>query len=252
VRRLSIWGALASILALSLPPTAANGEAQMGEAREAAPFGAPVDDQHVWFHAVLDQFEGRFDGTNSLRWDGEVWSGTDTNRFWLKSEGQVEDDKLRDGQHELLYDRPLSTYFDLQGGLRYDLDDRPGRGWAAFGLEGLAPYFFHVSATGYASDGAHFAAKLTGSYDLLVTQRLILQPEMELNLHSKADPQRLVGSGVSNLDAGLRLRYEISRKFAPYIGVAYEKNFGRTESLAASAGEKTDPLRFLVGVRSWF
>src|SRR5262249_46300306 len=109
-----------------------------GAPSEAAPFGAPVDDQHVWFHAILDQFEGRFGGSNpSLRWDGEIWTGTDTNRLWFKSEGETKDGKVRDGQHELFYDRPISTYFDLQAGVRYDLDDRPGRAWAAFGIEGL-------------------------------------------------------------------------------------------------------------------
>lgn len=224
----------------------------MGAPSEAAPFGAPVDDQHVWFHAILDQFEGRLSDDSSLRWEGEAWTGTDTHRLWLKSEGELENDEVKDGEHEVLYDHPISTYFDIQGGLRYDIDDRNGRGWAALGVEGLAPYFFRVSATVYASDTGHYAAKLSGTYDLLITQRLILQPDIELNLYSKADPNRLTGPGFSDLDTGLRLRYEISRKFAPYLGVAYEKKFGRTGSLASAAGEQTDALRFVVGVRSWF
>lgn len=215
------------------------------------PFGPPVDDEHVWAHAILDQFEGRLGGENSLRWEGEAWTGTDTHRLWLKSEGELQRGKLADVQHEILYDHPISTYFDLQAGLRYDLDSLPGRGWAALGVEGLAPDFFHVSATAYASDTGHYAAKLIGSYDLLITQRLILQPEMELNLYTKTDPRRLVGSGFSDLDTGLRLRYEISRKFAPYIGIADEKQFGRTGTLTALAGKKTDALRFVVGLRSW-
>lgn len=239
-------------LVLTFSTALVHAQDHKGEASEAAPFGAPVDDQHVWFHAILDQFEGRFNGDNSLRWDGEIWTGTDTHRLWVKSEGELENGKVRDGQQEILYDRPISTYFDVQGGLRYDLDDRPGRGWAALGVEGLAPYFFHVSATGYASERGHFAAKITGSYDLLITQRLVLQPEMELNIYTKADPQRLIGAGFSDLDTGLRLRYEISRKFAPYIGVAYEKKFGRAGTLASAAGEKTDALRFVLGLRSWF
>lgn len=224
----------------------------MGGPSEAAPFGAPVDDQHVWFHAILDQFEGRLSRDSALRWDGEIWTGTDSDRLWIKSEGEVQNGKVGDGQHEFLYDTPISTYFDLQAGLRYDLDDRKGRGWGALGVEGLAPYFFRVSATAYASDRGHFAAKLTGSYDLLITQSLILQPEAEINLYSRSDPGRLTGSGFSDLDAGLRLRYEISRKFAPYIGVAYEKRFGQTASLAAADGEKTDALRVTLGIRSWF
>ena len=251
MRSASILGAITAVLVLCLSHTPARAEEHMGAASEAAPFGAPVDDQHVWFHAILDQFEGRLSDNSSLRWDGEAWTGTDTNRLWLKSEGELQNGKVSDGQHELLYDRPISTYFDVQAGLRYDLDDRKSRGWAAFGIEGLAPYFFHMSATAYASDRGYLAAKFTGSYDLLITQRLILQPEFELNLYSKADPGRLTGAGFSDLDTGLRLRYEISRKFAPYLGVAYEKKFGRTGTLTGAAGENTDAFRFVVGLRSW-
>ena len=218
----------------------------------SAPFGSPVDDEHVWVHGILDQFEGRFSSDGSLRWDGEAWAGTDSDRLWLKSEGELTNSKVEDGQQEIYYSKPISTYFDLQAGARYDLDSRSGRGWAALGVEGLSQYFFHVSATAYASDEGHFAAKFAGSYDLLLTQRLILQPEAEINLYSKNDPSRGIGSGFSDLDTGLRLRYEISRKFAPYVGVAYEKKFGRTGRYASAAGEKTDALRFTAGVRAWF
>jgi copper resistance protein B len=222
------------------------------EADEAAPYGSPVADEDAWMHAILDQFEGRISRANGLRWEGEAWTGTDTDRLWLKSEGELQNGKLSDGQNEVFYDTPISTYFDLQAGLRYDLDSRAGRGWAALGIEGLSEYFFHVSATGYASDTGHFAAKLFASYDLLITQRLILQPEMEINLYSKSDPRRLVGAGFSDLDTGLRLRYEISRKFAPYVGLTQERKFGRTATLAVLAGEQKDALRFTIGVRSWF
>lgn len=218
----------------------------------AAPFGSPIDDEHVWAHLTFDQLEWRLGSENSLHWDGEAWMGTDTHRLWLKSEGDVQDGKMSDGQHEVLYDTPLSTYFDVQAGLRYDLDQRTGRGWGVIGIEGLAPYFFHVAATAYVSDAGHYGAKFSGSYDLLITQRLILQPAVELNLYTKSDPKRSVGSGLSNLDTGLRLRYEITRKFAPYIGVSYEKQFGQTGRLAAAAGENTDVLRFAAGVRFWF
>jgi copper resistance protein B len=218
----------------------------------ADPFGSPVEDQFVWFHAILDQFEGRFGNENSFRWEGEAWTGTDTHRLWLKSEGELANSKLEDGQQEAYYATPISTYFDLQIGARYDLDARPGRGWGAIGVEGLAPNFFRVAATAYASDRGHFAAKFEGNFDLLLTQRLILQPSIELNLYSKDDPKRLVGSGFSDLDVGLRLRYEISRKFAPYVGLIYEKKFGQTGRYAAASGENTDAMRIAVGVRAWY
>ena len=241
-----------TFVALTICPCAAVAQGHTGAASEAAPFGSPVEDQHVWFHALLDQFEARLESETTLRWEGELWTGTDTHRLWLKSEGEVQHGELEDGQHEILYDRPITTYFDIQAGLRYDIDSRAGRGWAALGVEGLAPYFFHVTATAYASDQGHFAAKLAGSYDLLITQRLILQSAIEANFYSKADPKRLIGPGLSDLDVGLRLRYEIVRKFAPYIGLTYEKNVGRTGAYTAAAGGTTDSVRFAVGIRSWF
>ncbi|MBS0521851.1 MAG: copper resistance protein B, partial [Proteobacteria bacterium] len=134
---------------------------------------------------------------------------------------------------------------------RYDLDSKPGRGWGAIGIEGLAPLFFHVSATGYVGGDGRLAAKLEGSYDLLITQRLILQPQVEMNFYSQSDPARGIGSGLSDLDAGLRLRYEITRKIAPYIGVSYTGKYGGTADYARAAGSPTDEVRFVVGLRTW-
>lgn len=233
------------IAALSCPATAT------AQISEAAPYGSPIADETVWLHATLDQFEGRLGASDGLRWEGEAWTGTDTDRLWLKSEGEFENSNVFDGQQEAFYDTPISAYFDLQAGLRYDLDNQPGRAWAALGIEGLSQYFFHISATAYASDTGHYAAKIFGTYDLLLTQRLILQPEAEVNIYSKSDPARLVSSGVSDLDTGLRLRYEITRKFAPYIGIAYERRFAARSGFVAG-GETPDQLRFAVGLRSWF
>jgi copper resistance protein B len=219
----------------------------------SAPFGSPVEDRQIYVHGILDQFEGRLGEDNSFRWDGQAWAGTDTNRLWLKSEGSVESSgKVKDGIHEALYDRPISPYFDLQAGIRYDIDSDPSRGWAAFGIQGLAPQWFDIEATGYVSDSGHLAARLKASYDFLLTQRLILQPEIELNFYSKSDPERDIGPGLSDIDAGIRLRYEIARKFAPYIGIAYQEKFGSTAGFARSEGESVNELRFLFGIRSWF
>ena len=221
------------------------------EVDAAAPFGSPVDDDRVYGHALLDELEGRFGGgaDPELRWEAEAWVGTDTNRLWFKSEAQAQDGRVRDGDQELLYARPVSAYFDLQAGVRYDLDLAPGRGWAALGVEGLTPYFFNVSVTAYASDGGHFAARAEASRDLLLTQRLILQPAVELNAYTRADPARDVGAGISKLEAGLRLRYEISRKFAPYAGVVYERVSGPDPAEGYGSG---GTWRLTAGVRAWW
>ena len=184
----------------------------------------PVMDRTILVHGILDQFEGRTDGrTPDFRWSGEGWIGTDYDKFWVKTEGfRRNNGSVVDGQHEFLYSRAITTYFDLQGGLR-DIDSRPTRNWAALGFEGVAPYFFNVQGTGYVSDSGHFAARFEASYDLLLTNTLILQPQFEVNLYSKSEPARLVGAGISEIDTGLRLRYELDRKFAPYIGVALRR-----------------------------
>jgi copper resistance protein B len=174
-------------------------------------------------------------------------SNRQTTSAQLSRDGAVDD-----GQDQFLYSRAITTYFDLQGGLRSDIDSNPTRNWAALGIQGLAPYFFDLELTGYASGQGHLAAKLEGSYDLLITQRLILQPQIELNLYSKADPARLTGAGFSDIDTGLRLRYEFSREFAPYIGVVYEGKFGQTASYAKRVGDSTGDFRFAFGVRIWF
>jgi copper resistance protein B len=214
----------------------------------------PVMDRPIIGHVLFDQFEGRIDGADSaFRWDGQAWLGTDYDKLWLKSEGEMTGDgTVKDGRHEILYDRAVSTYFDLQGGYRVDLDSGPTRHWAAFGIQGLAPLFFEVDATGYVSDQGRLAARLQASYDLLITQRLILQPEVELNFYSKADASRRIGPGLSDIDAGLRLRYEISRKLAPYIGVVYSGTFGRTADFARQDGESAGDVLFVVGIRGWF
>ena len=251
MKRLSL-----AALLLALGPfgfaTPVEAQMTMGGPSAAAPFGAPVDDEHVFYHLLFDQLEGRFGRDSSFRWEGEGWAGTDMNRIVLKTEGTVSKGVMEEGDQELLYARPISTYFNLQGGLRYDLDSAPGRGWAAFGIEGLAPLFFHVSATGYVSDRGHLAAKLEGNYDLLLTQTLILQPQLEMNFYSKDDPARMIGAGLSDLDTGLRLRYEITRKLAPYIGMTYENKFGDTARFARLVGEPSSEMRFSAGIRIWF
>lgn len=211
-------------------------------------------DQAIFAHLLIDQLEGRFgfaDG-NTLRWEAEAWVGTDENKIWLLTEGRYSNGELDDGIQQLFYGRAVTTYFDAMIGTRWDLDSKPTRGWGAIGFQGLAPQWFKVSAFGYVSGDGHLAARLEASYDILITQRLILQPQIELNFYTKDDPARLVGAGLSELDAGLRLRYEITRQFAPYVGITYLGQFGSTAGYVSAAGGATQQLRFTAGVRTWF
>jgi copper resistance protein B len=243
---------LACLVVLGFAHGAAAQMSDHGAPADAAPFGPPVMDQHVFYHLMMNQLEGRFGDTSSFRWSGEAWLGTDEHRLWLRSEGRLANGQVDDGQHELLYARPISTYFNAMVGGRYDGDSAAGRGWGAIGIEGLAPMFFRIAATGYVSGDGHLAAKLEGSYDLLLTQRLILQPQIEMNFYTRDDPARDVGSGLADIDAGLRLRYEITRKLAPYVGVTYAGKFGGTADFARASGRATDEVRFTLGLRTWF
>ncbi len=247
-----------SLLAAALVAFATAAAAQIPAAKEEPSLIMepiqPVMDRPILAHVIFNELEGRFNGSNTeFRWEGQGWVGTDYDKLWIKSEGTLQGNgTLDDGQQQFLYGRSVTTYFDLQGGLRSDIDSRPTRNWAAFGIQGLAPYFFDLELTGYVSGEGHLAGKLEASYDLLLTQRLILQPQIEVNLYSKADPARLVGAGFSDIDTGLRLRYEFTRNFAPYLGVVYEGKFGQTASYARRTGDSTGDFRFVFGVRAWF
>jgi copper resistance protein B len=212
--------------------------------------------QLVFGAALLSGFGAipRTDGSNtSFRWDAQGWVGTDFNKLWIKSEGRVTNGMTEDGDHEILYDRPIPRmrYFDWQAGVRVDLDSGPTRAWAAIGVQGLAPYFFNFEPTLYIRDGGRVAGRIQGYYDLYLTQRLILQPQVELNFYSQADPARGIGTGLSELDGGARLGYHFSRKFAPYAGYAFTGVFGQTATFSREAGQPTSAPRFVFGVWLW-
>lgn len=215
----------------------------------------PEMGKQVFAHALFDQLEERTDGSNSeFRWDGEGWIGTDMSRVWFKSEGFANSDDVSDADVEALYDHPLPRlrYFDGQVGLREDVGSGPHRTWLALGIEGLAPGFFEFEPTLYIRDGGHIVGRITGSYDLLITQRLIAQPELEMEFYGKNDPQRRLGTGLSDVDVGLRLRYEISRKFAPYFGFTYTREYGGTAAFVRQVGDSIAAPRFVFGLRVWY
>ena len=198
----------------------------------------------------LEAFHGR-DG-NGQSWELGGWYGTDENKLWIRSEGERSAGKVQDGDAEVFWNHAIATYWGSQLGVRHDFGVGPGRTWAAFGVEGLAPYWFDVEATGYVGTAGRTAARLRVSYDVLFTQRLILTPELETNLYGKDDPARGIGSGLSDVSLGLRLRYEIRREFAPYIGIIWARRFGNTADYARAEGEHALDRQIVAGVRIWF
>jgi len=201
----------------------------------------------------FDRIEWRdIAGADAGAWDAHAWYGGDYDKIWFKTEGTQVRGRTEDGRAELLWDRIVARWWSLQVGARQDFGASPSRTWVALGMQGLAPYWFDVDATIYIGDAGRTAARFQVQYDLLFTQRLILRPELEANVYGKNDPERGFGSGVSDLEFGLRLRYEIRREFAPYIGLTWNRAFGETADMVRAAGEHASELRAVAGVRVWF
>ena len=224
----------------------------LGFVVSSAGFAATEDDP-LLMKAMVDQLELRLtSGDNPLAWDGEAWLGKDLNKLWLKTEGEYVNGDVEDAELQLLYSRAIAAFWDFQVGWRGDLRPRPDRNWLAVGFKGLAPYFFAVDAAIFIGDSGRTAARIEMEYEMLLTQRLILTPEFETNLYGKKDVELGIGSGLSDVEIGLRLRYEIRREFAPYIGLNWWKKFGDTANFAEAAGQETDDLQVTLGIRAWF
>lgn len=210
-------------------------------------------DEHNFGSLLVDRLEWNYtrDG-NSTAYDTQAWFGRDYNRLVIKAEGEVAHGKLEEARTELLWGHAIATFWDTQLGVRYDSGEGPDRGWLAFGVQGLAPYWFEVDAAAYVGDNGRTALRLGAEYELLLTQKLVLQPRIEVNAYGKSDIERGIGSGLSEAQTGLRLRYEFTRQFAPYIGVERASKFGKTASLARADGEKAGETRWVAGVRFWY
>jgi copper resistance protein B len=212
-----------------------------------------MDDTARTGKVLLDQFEWRATSEgNAAVWDAAGWYGGDDNKLWLKTEGERVAGNTQGARADLLWDHVFARWWNVQTGLREDFGDGPPRTWAAIGIQGLAPYWFDTEATFYVGEQGRTALRLKSECELLLTQRLILQPEGEANLYGKADPARQLGSGLADLEIGLRLRYEIVRQFAPYIGVVWSRNFGGTADYVRESGGDPSDVQFVVGLRAWF
>ena len=214
--------------------------------------GEPAHDNRIHAFVLADEVEAwDSDAGSGFAWQGEGWIGTDLNRAWLRSRGEHQDGSITAAELEVLYGRSIATWWDLVGGVRHDFRPGDARSFLALGIRGLAPYNFEVDATAYVGDG-QVAARLEAGYQLLFTNRLILQPHAQLQWFGEEEAQRGIGAGLATLETGLRLRYEIVRRFAPYVGAGYERALGATARLRRGAGEDVAELRLVAGVRMWF
>jgi copper resistance protein B len=215
--------------------------------------GHAVHDRALSYYVLFDQLEWQAGkGGRGANIDSRGWIGRDRDRLWFRAEGDGEGGRVGEAQTHVLYGRQFARYWDLVGGIRQDFRPGPAQTWAAFGVQGLAPYWFDIEATGYIGASGRTHARFEVEYELLFTNRLVLQPLFEAELVGKSDPERGVGAGVSTTDLGFRLRYEIRREFAPYLGITWSNKWGQTADFAAAAGEDAGGARFVTGLRLWF
>ena len=213
----------------------------------------PVHDNSIQSYVLFDRLEAwNADEGSGLEWEGQSWIGTDLNRLWLRSEGERVDGRTHSADLEVLYGHSISPWWELVAGIRHDFDPGAAQDFAAIGVLGLAPYKFEVAATAYLGAAGQTAARVEVEYETLLTNRLILQPLLEINAYGKDDARRGIGSGLGTIEAGLRLRYEFTRQFAPYIGIVRERAFGGTADQRRDDGEDIDDTRYVAGLRIWF
>jgi copper resistance protein B len=192
------------------------------------------------------------DDEDGYQWDGEAWLGGDLNRIVIKSEGESYiDEAVESAEVEAVYSRAIGPYFDLQAGIRHDFQPEPSRTYAAFGFEGLAPYWYEIEGTLFLSDEGDLFGRFKGHYDQLITQRFVLETVAEINLSAQEMRDEGTGSGLVDAELGLRLRYEIEREVAPYLGFSWTSKFGDTARFARASGESKEHSSLLAGLRLW-
>lgn len=194
------------------------------------------------------------DGDPLTVWEAQAWFGGDLQKLWIKTEGEYKTDegRLEEAEIQALYSRALSPFWDIQAGFRYDLKPDPSRSYAVIGVQGLAPFWFELDGQLFLSNKGDSSVRLEAEYELRLTQRWKLQPRLELNASFSEDKQIGIGSGLSSAEAGLRLRYEITREFAPYFGVSWNRSFGETKELRALAGNDDQQFSWVAGIRFWY
>lgn len=219
----------------------------------------PVEDQMRFNYVILDRLEfSSGKAPDALSWDAQGWYGGDYNKLWWKAEGdtRLTGQSQGEGEVQALYSRLIAPFWDVQAGLRYDWPWNRGnnseRVFAVLGLEGLAPYWFEIEPALFLSENGELSARLSATYDILFTQRIVLQPRLDLNASFSDAPDFGVGGGFNDVEMGLRLRYEISRQVAPYLGVAWKRQLGKTADLTRAAGDSVKDVRFVFGIRVWW
>ncbi|RZA04934.1 MAG: copper resistance protein B [Moraxellaceae bacterium] len=209
------------------------------------------NDDPILANLMFDKLEKRDTKNPKFLIDAQSWIGTDLNKFWLKADVENHQGETEHAEMQALYSRAVAPFWDIQIGIRQDTKPMT-RTWSVLGIQGLAPYFFDIDAALFIGEAGRTAAKISAEYDLRFTQRLILSPEIEIAIYGQNDTEAGVGSGLSSVNTGLRLRYEIRREFAPYIGIDWSKKFGTTANYNRRQNEGVSDTQWVMGLRMWY
>ena len=211
-----------------------------------------MEDDPIITKFNLEQLEVHdADGSNPVTWEAEAWVGKDINKLWFKTEGERTNGETEEFELQALYSRSIDPYWNFQVGLRKDFKPE-SRNWGVVGFKGLAPYYIETDVALFVGESGQSALRVQGEYELMLSQKTALSPEIEVNFHGKNDEAVGVGSGLSDISLGLRLRHEIKREFAPYIGVEWTKTFGDTAGFARDEGEEVSDTQLVLGIKAWF
>ncbi len=215
-------------------------------------FSSGITDDPVLTKVMGETEVRNADGDNSHVWNANIWVGIDLNKFWIKTKGEKASQETEKSELQLLYSKAIAPFWDIQFGVKKDFHPSPSRTWGVIAAKGLAPYLFGVEASLFVGESGRVGVRLEAEYEYMFSQKLILSPEIEVNLFSKNDELTGLGRGLSNIEAGLRLRYEITREFTPYIGINWEKKYSNTADFASNENKDIENAQLVTGVRFWF
>lgn len=213
---------------------------------------AGAKDDPLLFMVNIDQLEKRNGDEDPTVLEAQAWAGYDLHKLWVKTEVERVEGENEDVELQLLYSKAISPFWNVELGARRDFKPEPERNWGVIGFHGLAPYYFEVDTALFVGESGRTALRFEAEYELMLTQRWVLVPELELNFFGETDEETETGSGLANSELGLRLAYEFRREFAPYIGVNWEKKYGKTADFAEAEDESTNDTQFVIGVSAWF
>ena len=215
--------------------------------------GHTVHDGMMQYQVLFDQLEWQYiHGEHGLRWDSRSWVGGDRNRLWVRSEGEALAGQVDTAEAQVLFGRSIAPFWDVVAGVGFDVRPAPAHMWLVAGIQGVAPQWLEVQVTGFVGPSGHTAARFEVETEFLLTNRLMLQPLIELSVIGKADPERGIGSGLSTGEVGFRLRYEIRREIAPYAGVVWHRKLFSTGDMARERGDDAGGWHVVAGLRTWF